>query len=195
MAVPLLASRLEVYGSILSSRGVHPIISAVNECIRCLFSRRKGSEGKVLSYALIQPLPCKKWKCIPLVLGFLSLQSYLWSLPYNCSWVINYLCYFCVSFNCLKVSYYFLQISPAGRPSGVNPLAPSHFLAPSSVRQRCSECDQTFSSTANLSRHVKVVHQRQYPLACNLCGKGLATRQRLRGHLIHKHGIDFNRIL
>jgi len=53
----------------------------------------------------------------------------------------------------------------------------------------CPRCDLVCKSADILRRHEVHVHQRQFPYHCSLCGKGVATRVNLIGHMATRHNV------
>lgn len=47
----------------------------------------------------------------------------------------------------------------------------------------CDQCDRTFTQTAALSRHIKIVHQEIRPYSCHLCLMSFKMSKTLKSHL------------
>jgi len=61
--------------------------------------------------------------------------------------------------------------------------------AASSGSACCSECGMEFKTALNMTRHMRLVHWRQYKNLCPFCGKGTKTKADLVGHMATKHNI------
>ena len=59
----------------------------------------------------------------------------------------------------------------------------------SESRRWCNECNKHFSTETALKRHVAMMHRGLYPYRCQYCGRGYASMDSLKGHLVQHTGI------
>ena len=53
--------------------------------------------------------------------------------------------------------------------------------------KNCDSCDKSFSTTGNLTRHHKIVHEGNKPHKCDICSKTFGRRDAMNSHKTNKH--------
>ena len=56
-----------------------------------------------------------------------------------------------------------------------------------SYRYSCNQCGKTYSNNDHLMSHIKTEHEKQFDFVCSICGKGCATKIKLKMHISRCH--------
>ena len=59
------------------------------------------------------------------------------------------------------------------------------------VRYSCDLCDHSTTCKSDLSRHVKVFHDKNCPFPCSICNSGYVKRKALDTHMMKSHPVEY----